>query len=201
MIRLLGPAACLFVAVGTKALCQDPAQAEQARFRADCRLAHQVLTTGHPEPRRQWALGVISWCPEAGEALADAWRQPPTDQRLLLHLAQRSSTVADVRILSAVLAIAADASAAQELRRIATGVVVKQFDPKLAVLEQFWLEPEENILAHSSHGYHKPGTEPLRSDDRSRIVATFRAIGSSDPDAHMRRVAAALATELERRRD
>lgn len=46
------------------------ANPDSVHHRNDCRLAEQVLSTGHPAPREEWALGVIWNCRDAGPTLA-----------------------------------------------------------------------------------------------------------------------------------
>ncbi len=50
-------------------------ESRDVHARNDCRLAAQVIRTGHPAPHVEWAYGAILRCDETGAAvLAERWR-------------------------------------------------------------------------------------------------------------------------------
>lgn len=58
----------LIAIVPTSAAAQ-PRESVDARHRADCRLAGQILTTGHPTTLRAWAFEMIDQCQDTGPAI------------------------------------------------------------------------------------------------------------------------------------
>lgn len=58
-------------------------QSDDAKARAECRLAAQAIRTGHPAPHIQWAYSVIGRCEDVGAAvLAEKWSGPPLTDTL-----------------------------------------------------------------------------------------------------------------------
>lgn len=99
-----------------------PAQAARrdGAREGNCRLASQVLTTGQPAARRQWALSYIGYCPaptqvpalRAGLARAAAAGEVSTFQRL----ASTALYVPDDRLLDQLLSVATKATYPERIR-------------------------------------------------------------------------------------
>jgi hypothetical protein len=105
----------VFCALGSAAAAQEVS--DGVRLRNDCRLAAQVLTTGHPAPQRLWALQTIGNCRDhSGTAVPAAWNAPPPDQDGLAWLVAASVSNRDARILDAVMAVAANRGAPRLVR-------------------------------------------------------------------------------------
>lgn len=90
------------------------------QHRNDCRLAHQVLTAGHPAGRHEWALETVPGCGAlGGEALAAmllAHRGDDTAGDELGVLVGASLTLRDAALFGAGLQLAGDAAAGQAAR-------------------------------------------------------------------------------------
>lgn len=86
------------LAAAVPARAQDERLAE-VRERNDCRLAAQVLATGHPHPRYEWARSTIVNCEDEGPAyFASQWRTAPADTAALRLLIAAASRVRDARV-------------------------------------------------------------------------------------------------------
>ena len=114
--------AALVVVMGLTLPQTAPAQAahpDSVRG-GNCRLASQVLTTGQPAARRQWALSYISYCPaattapalRAGLTRAAAAGEVSTFQRL----ASTALYVHDDRLLDQLLSVATNATYPERIR-------------------------------------------------------------------------------------
>jgi hypothetical protein len=109
---LLTLAACAPRAV----LAQD--RPDSVHHRNDCRLAAQVISTGQPLPRREWALAVIQGCREGGPALARAMRESrlSSDTAYLNALTWPAIRLRDGEIFQAAMQVAADRGASTQAR-------------------------------------------------------------------------------------
>lgn len=112
MYRVITLALALFALPSLLGAQTNPAV---VKHRNDCRLAKQVLETGHPAPHRDWALQRIDGCDPnlAGEALASAMRRLRTssDHVVLAQLARRARPIHDASFFAAALEIAGDRGA------------------------------------------------------------------------------------------
>lgn len=88
--------------------------ADTVHQRNDCRLASQVVATGHPAPHMDWALQLIGACGrDGGAALAAAIRrtQQSADIPSLDALTQATRTFRDGEVFTAARDVAADRGA------------------------------------------------------------------------------------------
>jgi hypothetical protein len=112
-----------------------------AQHQAECRLAHQVLTTGQPAVRHGWAVARIGGCPQGGEALAAELRRlRTTSERTdeLEMVVRATARFVDRALVVAALEIATDASAGTVARIQAMRVISNQLTPMtLATYEDF----------------------------------------------------------------
>lgn len=104
---------------------QDP------HVRNDCRLAAQVLETGHPAPHYEWALEFIAKCEETGApVLAALWRSA-ADTEHLNRLYVSSYLLRDARITDAVTKVAQNRALPRLVRlnaiRVLAGHAVPEF--------------------------------------------------------------------------
>lgn len=168
-------------------------------LRNDCRLASQVLRTGHPAPRRQWAWSVIPSCSDsAGAVLAMVWRAP--DERELAQLWGVSYRVRDARLTHAVLAAFRDPSRSRAARLVAARVLASHAAPNLVVRES----DLARLRADSAHPPYmsidhsdvREGSVPVTSPMVSEIREAFAAVGESDADPEVCSTARALARQL-----
>lgn len=143
---------------------------QDVHLRNDCRLAAQILETGHPAPHYAWATGIIPKCAETGGAvLAQVWSNPPSDSMTLDRLFHASYTLRDRRVTIAVAAAAANQTLPQLVRlnaiRVLTGHAVPEF---MVTVEQ--MTPVENAavrvhLGGMSHVSVRQGAHPIRPED------------------------------------
>ena len=110
--------------VGLIAVCAGPvraqANADSVKLLNDCRLAAQVLQTGHPAPRRQWAGAFMRQC--GTDSLAEAnvgalnRLRSTTDTSELEQVWNQLQYVRDARIYRTAVDIARDRSASVTAR-------------------------------------------------------------------------------------
>lgn len=107
------------------------ARPDSVKLRNDCRLAEQVLTTGHPAPHREWASWTIRKCAGAGPVVAQAIFRLRTsaDTALLKVVTAPAAVVRDREIYEAGLSILADATASSQARVYAIRMLAWLFYP------------------------------------------------------------------------
>jgi hypothetical protein len=117
MLRILGIALLLLFA--TPAASQS--NSHSSEHRNDCRLAEQVLATGRPPTRKEWALGVVWNCRDAGPTLAAALTAAgaSTDTAYLNPLTAPFIQLRDGYVVTAALALAGDRYASLTARVVA----------------------------------------------------------------------------------
>jgi hypothetical protein len=101
----------------SQSLAQENDRAREVHRRNQCRLAAQVLTSGHPANKREWAEGFIGNCPsEAPAILAERWLSNGQTVMQIRVLASHSFQIPDRRIYAGVLKAATDATRDPYLR-------------------------------------------------------------------------------------
>ncbi len=106
----------LFALLASPVWAQDP---DSVQLRNDCRLAVQILASGHPAPQEEWALTVIHRCgSEGGAALASALQnaRTSTDTDYLSQLSARARWLRDGALFNAALEVAGDKAATAQAR-------------------------------------------------------------------------------------
>jgi hypothetical protein len=204
-VRILGSLLVLIAATASSLSAQTHAQ--QAKFRNDCRLAEQVVSTGEPGPRSEWAHQVIRGCGLAvwGRAGAAEIRRlrAVSDTGQLATAWRNLRFVRDGSLFEAAIAVAHDRSASEVARLYAIA--------HLAVLQspRYDVEPANLIGPFNSRGWTLAqcfGTGyltvpvqyrgvPLPPDWRARVKALGEALfgDHSESDA-IRSAADCLAT-------
>lgn len=112
-------AACLLlIGAGLPSCATAQANPDSIHRRNDCRLAAQVLTTGNPRPRLEWAAQVIQQCPAVGATVAEGLSRHRTsrDTTFLNWITFGANSVQDRAMLETGLAVLQDASASAEAR-------------------------------------------------------------------------------------
>jgi hypothetical protein len=100
------------------------------KHRNDCRLAAQVLITGEPRTRREWARDYIANCENEGPpAIVQEWRTVPGDTASVLTVMRASTMIHDARIYEQVRAVALDRSRPDVVRVGAMHVLDNYVDP------------------------------------------------------------------------
>jgi hypothetical protein len=118
----------------------DAQRAEEVAHRNDCRLATQVITTGQPATKSEWAASAIRECgAAAGAAVAEGIRanRASRDMATLARLGNVAVVLRDGAMFAAALEVASDAAASPEARVYASRVLVLGLQP------QFYMTYEE----------------------------------------------------------
>jgi hypothetical protein len=158
--------------------------ADSARAAARCRLAAQVLTTGHPAPHLGWATTVIGSCEPSLAASAIAHgigrNRQLRDTAALRRIWRPTNDFRDARLLTAILNIAGDREASVPARVFAFRALVLLGHPERRVEYRHLVGGVDSTLpiprprggcgfaSFSSHVALTTG-EPLPSDFRSQI--------------------------------
>lgn len=111
---------------------QGQAHSDSIQRRNNCRLAIQVIETGHPAPHRQWAREYIIRCGAAGgQALADrlSASRRSSDPLLLDQLTASAARFVDGSLFETAAVIAQDESASTEARVFAFRVLIHALEP------------------------------------------------------------------------
>lgn len=107
-VRLTGTTLVLSLALAKPASAQaDPDSVHQVER---CRLAAQVVTTGHPQPQELWAFGFVSHCGSVGAAALAQFVRTTADSSLLDRTLQASHLLQDATLFDALVTTATSPS-------------------------------------------------------------------------------------------
>lgn len=173
--------------------------------RNHCRLAVQVIETGHPAPRREWALDYIRLCgTEGGRALAQALRaaRQVSDTAMLGRLTAPALHMIDGELFTSALAVAADETATTEARGFSFRVLIQSIDPgrSLGYADLTELPGAHSSCAGVGAGFHfQPRTgSPLPSDAPAQVLATAQRVAVSTAPLQVLRAARCTQAHAER---
>ncbi len=176
----------------TPHLSAQPSERDDVRRRNDCRLAGQVLRTGHPAPRWDWAVSYIRRCEQSGpEALIFAWTaRAPRERQALGRLAWAMRQFPD-DILATVHETAEDESAMTDARIFAIDMSVGFVEPHIMIngRDLFNPNPDRMGWAHSvSDAPDLPTVKDVQSERRN-LIAMLRRIRDRTADPLVRSAA------------
>ena len=141
---------------------------DSVRHRDNCRLAGQVLQTGHPQPKYKWARDYIILCQVEGPAiLAAEWEVVSADTTRVNRLQRESARFRDVRLYQELRETALDRSRPELVRTGAMLVLMKYVDPHSALWFSDLRPPPGEIHriplvgSSSTAGVWDYGSEPL----------------------------------------
>jgi hypothetical protein len=185
---------------------QEVEPAIEAGHRNNCRIASQVLTTGEPHPRLDWARRQIGSCPnEAPTIWAASWRSIGPDSAAITHLLGSSSRFRDSRLYVAAREVVADASRPEVVRVGAMLLLARYVEPGNAIVFQS-LRPPVGQISHipvitdsNTGSIQMPGGVPLSGSVGPAVLALLAAI-AADRDSEPTAVwyaAAVLSKRLE----
>jgi hypothetical protein len=128
MIRFIG--VCLAVALLPLRVAGQ-ASPDSVKFRNDCRLATQVVTTGHPAVKTDWAMTIIRECPAVAGALARALAgaRSSTDTVELTRITNAADWLRDGSLFAAAYDLLGDRAASHEARIFGVRVLMWAFLP------------------------------------------------------------------------
>lgn len=175
-------------------------EGQDRHVRNDCRLARQVLETGHPAPHYEWAWEFIAKCEETGPpVLAALWRSSAADTEHLNRLYLSSYLLRDARITDAVIEAAQNRALPRLGRLNAIRVLAGHAVPEFLVSVPDLLR-EENEFSVLSFPSVDP--VPVRNGERPVEQATIRGIVDAlegirdDPDADVAAAAARTRRQI-----
>lgn len=178
---------------------QQPRERDDVHLRDNCRLAAQVLTTGHPDPHYAWARDIISACDESGgPALAAVWQSATDDPQELGRLVYVTTRLRDQRILDALLAIARDRTRPAAIRLSTLQVLISYFAPGAYVsIVSLEHPPFGSPLGWETEFAPTEGAVPLASSARDEILSLTTELARSDQDSTVRDAARFVTEGLE----
>ncbi len=140
--------------------------------RENCRLAEQVLRTGHPAPQLRRASQVAQRCREIGDAVAEAMNRhrTSTDTALLNAITSPMQTLRDGRVYQTALEIARDKNASVPARVFAIRALVWTLQPGGAInyadVADEWPDGRDRSCVRNGTPLHLRLTrgEPIPSD-------------------------------------
>jgi hypothetical protein len=158
------------------------AQADpDSAHRIGCRFAAQVLTTGDPTPKMQWAVQVIPSCGDQGNigtpiAAALTRLRASSDTGQLLPLRNATFGFVDGSVYSAAMSIATDDSASPTARAVNLLIVLTQvrrdaYVPYAALLSATMSETEFCPGGTTYDVPHLAGPVPLPPDAKTQALA------------------------------
>jgi hypothetical protein len=158
----------VLVAVAFPLRAQNSEVPDSVRHRNNCRLAGQVLHTGHSHPKYEWARDYVILCQEEGPAmLASEWEAIPADTAQVNRLQRESARFRDVRLYRELRETALDRSRPDLVRVGAMLALAKYVDPHSASWFSDLRPPPGEIrriplvVSHSTAGVWDYGSEPL----------------------------------------
>lgn len=159
--------------------------ADAARHQNDCRIAVQVVTTGQPQARQEWALSKIRSCgADAGRALASIiprLREVPDTARLNRYFSA-TREVYDGQIFDAAFAIAGDRTASTPARVFALRSLI-------------WSGNPGRLLSYTDLAGDASGRTHCAGGFTSHVSLTAGAPLPAGYDARVRELAARLARD------
>jgi hypothetical protein len=177
------------------------ANPDSVRFRNDCRLAMQVVTTGHPAMKIDWAMAFVRECPGLAGNLARALREARTsrDTAELNRLTTPADWLRDGALFSTARELLADETASPEARVFAVRVLMWAYVPGMEIDYQNLVDtdgdgiPTCSGLGPGLHGELQRGA-PLPGDWIAQGQALGRAVAlDTGGDARVRQAARCLA--------
>jgi hypothetical protein len=183
-------AALLLGTACAPALAQESDRPADAHKRNNCRLAAQVLTSGHPHPRHEWARTYIVDCEDEGPAyFANQWSAASGDTATLRQLMAGSSRVRDARVYAVLRQVAVDGSRPGAVRVAAMLTLAGYVDPGITI-DLSELQPPTGTIERirfrggtSIHAVQVQGAQPLGSVT-AEVLSLLNAVAanrSSEP--------------------
>jgi hypothetical protein len=188
---------CALLVAGS---AQAQANPDSIKRRNDCRLAAQVLRTGHPAPHRDWAHAMIGYCgrEQWANAASAAIRRlsGSTDERELAAEWRHLWMLRDSAVFETIRDIAADRSASAPARLWALRTLATYIDPEGvygSLTEIVANAPSGRPACISNRAAGAPEfreDRPLPSDYADRARHTAETIMKDESEGQIMRAAA-----------
>lgn len=189
MITMRKLIACLVAAVLLPA-CATAQRSDSVQARNTCRLALQIVETGHPEPHTDWAYERVAACgSEAGAAVATALRRyrQNRDTVVLDLVSGPARTLRDGRIFEAALEISLDRRASAQARVFAFRTLIHAVAPGIVVGYRELSEPSgsgRGCFGLGQHLHHETITgAPLPPNYVTLIRNAATSVAAEPEDA------------------
>lgn len=170
------------------------ANPESVKMRNDCRLAAQMLSTGEPAPKVQWAWEMIYSCPESGSAAAAGLRRlrADADTGNFSPVTRIAFSVRDGDLFTAALEVAGDRGASTVARGASFFVLITQLTADRYV--DFDDISRARSLLCPLGSIDDRGTPmtltPLPADAAARATAVASSVAESSQESEAVRIAA-----------
>jgi len=181
------------VALTLPQLASAQANPDSVHHRNQCRLAAQVIQSGHPAPKWEWAWTYIDAClpSERAETYLSAIRQVRTssDLRLIHRSVMPVVWFRDGRLFEAVLELAGDPGAATPARVVAFVALARIKEPQATASYEGFIGGSTEIngipvaRCSGSRGHttgYLVGSTAMPTDYRERIISLAREV-ATDP--------------------
>ena len=186
-------------------LAHGQADRDAIKRRNDCRLAVQVIETGHPAPHKEWAWKYVTFCEPAQrvEAYLAAMQQArsSTDLSFVRTAFLPVAAFRDGMLLDQVLSVAGDRSASIPARVVAFMALASILDPRASPTYEGFIGGFDEYglprggcsrrLAHPIASVQGPAAFP--SDYRERIAALAERVARDTSETADVRSAATCA--------
>ena len=197
--RLCVHASLIVVATGLLPSSQAEAQADTdtIHLRNDCRLARQVLETGHPAPQRREAMLTIARCGlEAAPTLAVVWNNPPVGRGDLQLLVTSTRAIATPELVQTLLGAVQRTDLSTEQRVAALIVLITYADSTVVPPFRFFIGPPNVLLRQHyggvDHPYTAVGRDQLPVPVRLQLRPILEQLAVRDPNPQIQ-IAAQVA--------
>lgn len=175
------------------AVVASPLRAQEGRERAavvqrrnDCRLAGQIVETGQPHTKKEWAEALIEACPVEGPPIfAPKWLTVPDDTVAVETLLHQSARLLDARIYAQLRRTVQDRSRPSVVRVGAMLVLARYVDPHNAAWFNGVAPPEGPItrvlvpLGSALHPSVIPGASPLPASLRDEVLELLDRVAAA----------------------
>ncbi len=190
-LRIVGLAFALTIASPTPKL-HGQANTDSIHLRNDCRFATQILRTGNPANKREWALGIISWCGRDGiDAFVGEWKakEASADSQTLADMRYSIYHVRDADLFETFLATAQSPTSSVRARVEAWYYLFKQIGPGIILPQnELSVEPVGLLCRFDFSTSMRPiEGRPLPADFVTRVDAAALQATNSGSDYRVRR--------------
>lgn len=196
--HVLSGLALLVLASSAAAAQADP---DSVKFRNDCRLASQVLTTGQPGPHTEDALSIIGLCGREGyDALYKAWNDDRFGEQQFGTLVTSTRAIVFPALVDSLFEVGGNAGYSTVHRVAALLVLTTYADPYKIPSFGDLIGPRDVILSRTfgsiDHPYNAAGRNKLRAPLMPRLLDFLSQVEDSDANPEMRTAARVLILNL-----